>query len=255
MNKNSTSPAYSNFTAIALKVVGLIMLVSAVFDYIMLAIPFNIGQSDWQLNFVGQMVDQGIRPLVGLCLLSVGYWIANRNNDPQEARFMFTDLRFWGMILASILGLIYLMFVPIHLNNVRVATDQALQQISQKATQAEAQVTQQVQQFEAIMKDDQQYKQLEQAIASGQLQGEQLVRAQGLKQQIDTLKQNPQALPQQVAQAKTKLEEDRTKAESQARTEGVKIGTRTGFTSLLLSIAYVFVSWTGLKTIRDGQNG
>ena len=254
MSKNSTSPAYSDFTAMALKVVGLMMLVSAVFDYIMLAIPFNIGQAEWQLNFVGQMVDQGIRPLVGLCLLSVGYWIANRNNDPSDARFKFTDIRFWGMILASILGLIYLLFVPIHANNVRLATDQALQQISQKATQAEAQVAQQVQQFESILKNDQQYKELEQAIASGQVQGEQLARLQTIKQQIDALKQNPQALPQQIEQTKAKLVEDRKKAEDQARADGWKIGIRTGVTSLLLSIAYVLVSWTGLKTIRDGQN-
>jgi len=254
MATNITSPAYSNFTAFALKVVGLMMLVSAVFDYIMLAIPFNIGQPEWLLNFVGQMVDQGIRPLVGLCLLSVGYWIANRQNDAKDARFSFTDLRFWGMVLASILGLMYLLLVPIHLNNVRVATDQALQQISQKASQADAQVQQQIQQVQSILKNDSQYKELEQAIASGQVQGEQLARLQGLKQQIDILKQNPAALNQQIEQTKTKLQEERKKAEDQARADGVKLSARTGVTSLLLAIAYVSVSWTGLKTIRDGQN-
>ncbi len=250
----TNSPAYSNFTALSLKVVGLMMLVSAVFDYIMLAIPFNIGQTEWQLTFIGQMVDQGVRPLVGLSLLSVGYWIANRHNDPKEARFQFRDIRFWGIILASILGLIYLLFVPVHLNNVRVATDQALQQIAERASQADLQVQQQVQQIESILANDDQYKELEQALASGQVQGEQLTRLQGLKQQIDVLKQNPQALNQQLEQTKTRLATDRKNAEDQARSEAVKLGVRTGVTSLLLAIAYALVSWTGLKTIRDGQN-
>lgn len=250
----TNSPAYSNFTALSLKVVGLMMLVSAVFDYIMLAIPFNIGQTEWQLTFIGQMVDQGVRPLVGLSLLSVGYWIANRHNDPKEARFQFRDIRFWGIILASILGLIYLLFVPVHLNNVRVATDQALQQIAERASQADLQVQQQVQQIESILGNDDQYKELEQALASGQVQGEQLTRLQGLKQQIDVLKQNPQALNQQLEQTKTRLATDRKNAEDQARSEAVKLGVRTGVTSLLLAIAYALVSWTGLKTIRDGQN-
>jgi hypothetical protein len=250
----TNSPAYSNFTALSLKVVGLMMLVSAVFDYIMLAIPFNIGQTEWQLSFIGQMVDQGVRPLVGLSLLSVGYWIANRHNDPKEARFQFSDIRFWGIILASILGLLYLLFVPVHLNNVRVATDQALQQIAERASQADLQVQQQVQQIESILKNDNQYKELEQALASGQVQGEQLTRLQGLKQQIDVLKQNPQALNQQLEQTKTRLATDRKNAEDQARSEAVKLGVRTGVTSLLLAIAYALVSWTGLKTIRDGQN-
>lgn len=250
----TNSPAYSNFTALSLKVVGLMMLVSAVFDYIMLAIPFNIGQTEWQLSFIGQMVDQGVRPLVGLSLLSVGYWIANRHNDPKEARFQFRDIRFWGILLASILGLLYLLFVPVHLNNVRVATDQALQQIAERASQADLQVQQQVQQIESILKNDNQYKELEQALASGQVQGEQLTRLQGLKQQIDVLKQNPQALNQQLEQTKTRLATDRKNAEDQARSEAVKLGVRTGVTSLLLAIAYALVSWTGLKTIRDGQN-
>ncbi|NJL89310.1 MAG: hypothetical protein HC916_05530 [Coleofasciculaceae cyanobacterium SM2_1_6] len=250
----TNSPAYSDFTALSLKVVGLMMLVSAVFDYIMLAIPFNIGQTEWQLSFIGQMVDQGVRPLVGLCLLSVGYWIANRHNDPKDVRFQFRDIRFWGIILASVLGLFYLLFVPVHLNNVRVATDQALQQIAERASQADLQVQQQVQQIESILKNDNQYKELEQALASGQVQGEQLTRLQGLKQQIDVLKQNPQALNQQLEQTKTRLATDRKNAEDQARSEAVKLGVRTGVTSLLLAIAYALVSWTGLKTIRDGQN-
>ncbi len=250
----TNSPAYSDFTAFSLKVVGLMMLVSAVFDYIMLAIPFNIGQTEWQLSFIGQMVDQGVRPLVGLSLLSVGYWIANRHNDPKDTRFQFRDVRFWGIILASILGLLYLLFVPLHLNNVRVATDQTLQQIGERASQADLQVQQQVQQIESILKNDDQYKELEQALASGQVQGEQLTRLQGLKQQIDVLKQNPQALNQQLEQTKTRLATDRKNAENQARSEAVKLGVRTGVTSLLLAIAYALVSWTGLKTIRDGQN-
>jgi hypothetical protein len=60
-----SSPVYSPFTALALKVVGLIMIVSSLVDYIFLAIPLNAGQRAWQLAYVGQLVDRGILPMVG----------------------------------------------------------------------------------------------------------------------------------------------------------------------------------------------
>jgi acyl carrier protein phosphodiesterase len=230
------------------------MLVSAVLDYIFLAIPFNLGQTEWQVAFVGQMVDQGIRPLVGLCLLALGYWVGSQNTDQSKARFTFTDPRFWAIALACILGLFYLLFVPVHLNNSRVVTEQGLQRIQQQASQAEAQLQGQFQQLDDLLKNEQRYKQLDDAIKSNQVQGDELARLQALKAQIDQLRQNPQALTQQFEQAKQKLQEDRQRAESQARSDATKSSVRTALTSLLLAIAYALIGWTGIKSIRDGSN-
>ncbi len=254
MKATTISPAYSGFTVFSLKLAGLFMLVSAVLDYIFLAIPFNLGQTEWQVAFVAQMVDQGIRPLVGLCLLALGYWVGSQNTDQSKARFTFTDARFWAIALACILGLFYLLFVPVHLNNSRVVTEQGLQRIQQQASQAEAQLQGQFQQLDDLLKNEQRYKQLDDAIKSNQVQGDELARLQALKAQIDQLRQNPQALTQQFEQAKQKLQEDRQRAESQARTDATKSSVRTALTSLLLAIAYALIGWTGIKSIRDGSN-
>lgn len=57
-----SSVVYSPFTALALKTVGLILIVSALLDYVILAIPFNPLQREWQLSFTTQIVDRGVIP-------------------------------------------------------------------------------------------------------------------------------------------------------------------------------------------------
>jgi hypothetical protein len=243
-----SSPASSSFTALALKIVGLVMIVSSLLDYILAIIPFNIDQREWQIAVTSQFVDRGIIPLVGIALVLLAYRVDSAASQAQQ-KSLFQDLRFWLLSLASLLGLIYLLLVPLHFYNVYAQSDEAFKQINQKASQAETQLQAQTQQVDALIKDPQRLSELEKAIASGQVQGEQLTRLQALRQQLDTFKKDPKALTQQVDAAKKQISKGKEEAENRARTEALKLSLRTGLSSLFLAIGYIVVGWTGLRSL------
>ncbi|MBD0363495.1 MAG: hypothetical protein ICV55_12110 [Coleofasciculus sp. C3-bin4] len=245
-----SSPAYSPFTALTLKVVGLIMIVSSLLDFIILAIPFKPLDRAWQLGFTTQIVDRGIIPMVGIALLVAGYWIGNSiGGSSTEPKSSVQDLRFWAFLLSTLLGLIFLLLVPLHFINISKQSDEALKQITQKASQAEVQLDSQTKQVDAIVKDPQKLSELERAIESGQVQGEQLARLQALREQLQTFKKDPKALKEQVAAAQTQIRSGKLEAENRAKTEALKLGLRTGLSSLLLAVGYSAIGWTGLRSL------
>ncbi len=247
-----SSAMYSPFTGVTLKIVGLIMILSSVLDFIMLAIPFRPTNQQWQLAFTTQLVDRGIIPMVGIALLVAGYWVSNNfGASPAEPRSSLQDLRFWAFLLASLLGLIFLLLIPVHFNNVRVQSNQAVEQINQKATQAEAQLATQRQQVDELVKNPARLSELEKAIASGRVQGDQLAQLRVIQQQLQTFQKDPQALNKQVEAAQTQIRSGRLEAENRARSEALKLGLRTGLSSLLLAIGYIVIGWTGLRGLGN----
>jgi hypothetical protein len=243
MNSNSAS---FSFTGLALKIVGLVMIVSSLLDYILMTIPFNPGAREWQIALTTQFVDRGIIPLVGIVFVLLGYLVDNTSGGPKSR---IQDLRFWALIISSVLGLIYLLLVPLHFNNVYAQSNQALEQINQKASQAETQLEAQTKQVDELIKNPQRLAELDKAISSGQVQGEQLARLQALKQQLDTFKKDPKALSSQVDTAKKQISTGKQDAENRAKTEALKLGLRTGLSSLFLAIGFIAVGWTGLRSL------
>lgn len=247
----NSSPASSSFTALALKVVGVVMIVSALLDYILMTIPFTPGVREWQIGITTQFVDRGVIPLVGVAFVLLGYRIDNSGASPKS---LVGDLRFWALLFSSLLGLIYLLLVPLHFNNVYAQSDQALKQINDKTTQAQTQLEAQTKQVDELIKNPQRLAELDKAIASGQVQGEQLARLQTLKQQLDTFKKDPKALTTQVDTAKQQIAKGKEEAESRAKTEALKLSLRTGLSSLFLAIGFIVMGWTGLRSLISSQD-
>lgn len=240
----NTSPASFSFTALALKIVGVVMILSSLLDYILMTIPFNPGVREWQIALATQFVDRGVIPLVGIVFVLLGYLLDNERSAPKS---LVGDLRFWALLLSSVLGFIYLILGPWHVYNVSAQTNQALEQINQKATQAETQLEAQTKQVDELIKNPQRLAELDKAIASGQVQGEQLGRLQALKQQLDTFKKDPKALTTQVDTAKQQINKGKEDAQSRTKTEALKLSLRTGMSSLFLAIAFIATGWTGLR--------
>jgi hypothetical protein len=256
MNNTSTS----QFTSLCLKIVGLILIISALLDYLTLAIPFQPLDSQWQISFTGQIVDRGIVPMVGISFILVAAWIdATLTNTPKKSGF---DVRLPVFILASILGLLFLLLVPLHLNNLRLASDNAINQIQQGADQAETRIKEQYDQLNVLAQDPQRLQQLEaqlkeidQAIGSGKFQGqtlnpEQLQRLQETQQQLQNFRElakNPEALETRLSELQTQLRDQKLEREGRAKTEAIKQGLRTGLSSLMLAIGYIVIGWLGLK--------
>ncbi|NEO27345.1 MAG: hypothetical protein F6K03_10730 [Kamptonema sp. SIO4C4] len=246
------NPAFSGFTSLALKVVGVILIISSIVDYIILAIPFNPLDQDWQISFTNQFVDRGIIPMVGIGFIVAGYWIGSAMSD-GKGKISLSDLRFWSFLFASLLGLIFLLLVPLHLSNLNRARNQALQQIEQQVTQAESEIQSQFEQVNQLLQDNTRLEQLNQAIESGEVQGAQLEQLRTIRENITQLQGNPQALAERREEAQTQLAERRQEAEQRARTNALKSGIRIGVSSFLLAVGYIMLGWAGFRSLAQGN--
>ncbi len=259
-----------------LNVVGVILILSFLLDFLILLLPFQPTDRGWQINLATALVDRGIVPLVGFGFLFSAYWIDN-SGDGDRSKTL--DLRFPALILSSILGLLFLLIFPLHLNNVRQASTQTVTQINQDAEQAETQLKNQLAQFQAQLSNEQGKAQLEQVRNQAKAQFAELLKndqkykealanpqvPEAQKELLKKFKANPQELDKFIAQqtdpqglANQKLNQIRQRkeeAEKQAKDGAWKSGLRIGISSLLLAIGYIIIGWTGLREIGALQGG
>ncbi|NJO21145.1 MAG: hypothetical protein HC838_15430, partial [Spirulinaceae cyanobacterium RM2_2_10] len=225
------NPAFTAFTALALKAVGVVMIVSSLVDYIILAIPPQglgaDGLPGWLVNLTGQISDRGIIPMIGIVLIVGGFWIADSAGAGGGDRVSAFDLRFLSFVLAGLLGLMFLLAIPLHLVNLQRTRNEAIQQIDQSVNVAETQIESQSEQLNQLLQDETRISELDRAIASGQFAGPQLEQLQNIRQQIDQLRADPALLDNQIEEARTQLRERRQQAESRARGTAIKTAIRT----------------------------
>ncbi|MBD2609114.1 hypothetical protein H6G81_32510 [Scytonema hofmannii FACHB-248] len=257
-------------------VVGTILILSFLLDFLILLFPFQPTDKGWQIGLATALVDRGIVPMVGLGMLFAGYWIDSTSDGDRSQP---VDLRFPALILSSILGLFFLLIFPLHLNNVNQAKSQTVTRITQDADQAENQLKSQLTQLQAqlgnaqvkaqleqqksqikaqfteLLKDDQKYKQ---ALENPNLPATQ-------KELLKKFKANPQELDKFLAQQSdpqglanerlNQIRQRKEEAQKQAQQEALKSGLRIGMSSLLLSIGYIIIGWTGLRGMGALQGG
>ena len=258
---------YSLIAARTLTIAGVVMILSSILDFIVLSIPSkieNIYNTTWQIGLTTQIVDRGIIPMVGMTLLFTGYWVSNNSGLRDNSTSSILDLRFWALLLASLLGLVYLLLFPIHLNNIRIAQGERIEQIEQQSEQRETQLQNQIdsgqletrvqeqlakqkKEFSNLLKDE---TKLKEVLADEQLSDQ-------IKTLLEESKDNPQVIENFL---KKRAEEVPNKSLTQIRIQGkqskeqvnsraFKSSVRIGLNSLLLSVGYIMIGWTGLKNM------
>ncbi len=244
------------FISRALKTVGIIITLSVLLDFIVLSIPYQLLERQWQLGFATQVVDRGIVPLVGLALLFTGYWVDSISGQTRDRPAWWKNFQLWAAILASVMGLMYILIFPLHLNNVRLNDVTLQERVDQEAKQAEETLNQRL--SGALQ---QQRAQIAQLINASDAQLDQAVQANQLSQpeaaQIKAFKENPESVAPFLekraqdlqAQGQTDIRSRKEDAQKAAKTESLKSGLRIGLGSLLLAIGYILVGWTGLRVM------
>jgi hypothetical protein len=265
--KANNSRQFSSVAARTLKVVGIILILSALLDCIVLSLPGETSDTinrGWQLAAATQIVDRGIIPLMGIALLLTGFWVDSSTGVSIERRNLWLDLRFWTLLISSLLGLIYFLLAPIHLNNTRLELKDTLAQVEKEAGQAEDQL-------EAQIKSDQFKAQIEQLKNQRRSQISVLLQDEGKLQQalkspevpkelktvLEQSKNDPKALDkflEQQAQelpnqARGEIRTRKQQKEKELRTRSRNSSLQTGITSLLLAIGYITVGWSGLRSL------
>jgi uncharacterized protein YlxW (UPF0749 family) len=254
------------FTSLCLKSVGMVLIASSLIDYLTLAIPFRPWEAQWQITFASQVVDRGIAPIVGIAFILIGDWM--RSTIASENSKEVLPLKLPILILSVLLGVMFLVLVPVHLLNLQAASADALTQISKKASQAETIIGEQYAQLQELANNPQRLQQLQSrikdldsAIASKQFQGQKLTpdqikSLQDTKQQLQTfgeLAKNPATLKAKLDELQTQLQDEKLQRESLAKTEAIEQGVRTGLSSFMLSIGYLIIGGVGLQ--KSGGTG
>lgn len=240
-----------------LRVVGYILIISSLLDYITLLATANFQDKQNLALAITQLVDRGVIPMIGLALAMAGAWLEANATGTDRAK-PFTSLKFWALVISGLLGLLFLMAVPVHFNNTANAADDAVKTMNQEAEKAKGQLAQQVEQRKAqlgeLLKDsakfDAESKKLDEALATNQIPPEQLPQLQQLQKDLKELKANPSLLETKAKDSSDKaliqIRDQQQKKEQQIRGEALRINLKTGLSGLLLSIGYTLISWVGL---------
>jgi hypothetical protein len=245
--KVSSSRSVSSLIAYILKIVGVVVTLAALLDMFLLPIPYQITEQQWQIDFVTAFVDRGIVPLVGLVLFLTGFAV---DGVSAERKATWQDPRFWAFILACILGVAYVLMFPLHLNNVRLANQTAIESVSEQATQAETELNERLK-----TEIESRRQQINQLITASDTQLNQLVQSGQLSQeQADLVKQfkaDPNSvepfLKKQSEELQTKLQAEIGLRKKQAQdSQRTKISSRgCGSASAVYCLPLVTASWAG----------
>ncbi len=273
MNSQSNSP----LAARTLKLVGIILILSFIVDFLILLFPSEPRNSQWQISLANAVVDRGLVPLIGLALIFAGYWIDNNANNVGINRKAWLDLRLWAA-LSSLLGLFFLLLIPIHINNVTQTRAETITRVNQDAKQAETTLQSQLGQLQSQLGDERVRAQLEQQRSQFKTQVQELLQneqrfnqalqsnrfSENEKKLLRQFKANPQSLDAYLAQqtdpaaqASQRLSQIRTQKqelEQKARQDAWKSGLRVGISSLLWAIGYIAIGWTGLRNMGAFQS-
>lgn len=241
--------------SLMLKMVGAILLLTSLIDFITLFTTVNFEDKQTILAFTTGLVDRGFIPLIGLIALFLGFWseMSEGNSQSQNSPM----LRLFALVIASILGLLFLVNVPWHVITTREAAAAQIADIDKKAELLVSQVEGQVKQLkgQGPQQLNAQLSELDSLINSGQLSGAQLEQAQQRREQLRRLKADPKALDAemeaQIAPKRTeelnRIKTDGQRAKDQTQGNAMRSALRTGLNSLLLAIGYIVIGWTGLR--------
>ncbi len=240
--KSTDLQPYFQPSAKVLKWVGIILVLSFVLDFGIRLWSSQFDNPEWQLGFMNEMIDRGVIPLIGLALIyaASGFRAAvSPLSDATESPPPWQDARFWSFVVASLLGLLFILLVPLQFNTTSRILNDGLERLEQQVSQQELMVQQEQRQLQSIVSSGQ----LDQLLQNPQLPPEQ----QAILQE---LQEDPDSLNARVEERLTELQQQKQAAEDEATNEARTTQLRGGARSLLLAVGFVLIGWTGL---RDSQ--
>lgn len=239
--------------ALALKVVGSILLAIALIDYLVLLFPLDLAEPQWRFQLTSQVVDRGVLPLLGIALMGLSIWVEQVSGLSEKG-----TIKPVLMVASAALALLFFILGPLHFIDAGQASATATRQVNDRTDQAEAQLETRLQQeraqINAVINDPTQLKGLEQQLASDELPADAKERLTLIKENLTRFKADPQLL-------ETQLENTRNRALGAIRTTGLEENNRVALefrksrlriplSSLMLAGTFVFIFWTGFTQAR-----
>jgi hypothetical protein len=229
-------------TSLALPAVGLVLIVTFLFDFIVRLSFTSLDKPDVQVGLLNEFIDRGVIALIGLALVYAGFWLnslVSRGKNEAKGRSIWQKPQFWTFVFASLMGLIFLILMPAHFG----ATGRILNDTATRFDQQEAQA-------KATL--EQQKRQADQIVASGQI--DEILKDPNLQPQqralFEQLKQDPKALDKQLSAQLSNIQKEKGEALGKLNQETTLNRLRAEVRSLLLAVGFTMLGWTGLRDSR-----
>jgi len=251
--KDLSSRQLSPLIATTFKVVGIVMVLAAFIDMLVLPIPYVFQDREWLLGFTTQIVDRGIIPLLGFALFLAGFWVESLTTSSSRLLPTIT------LIASCILSAFYLLLIVLHVSNVSSVQANQLEAISARTVQAEQEIETQIDtqlgQRRTLISQLLESPELRgQAVERGLISAEDaavLEQFEDDPQQLETYLQGLESQAEGVrSEQQSEIDDRRETRISEIKNDALKSNLRIGLSSLLLAIGYGVVGWTGLKWFR-----
>lgn len=228
-------------TSLALPAVGLVLIVTVLFDFVVRLIFTRLDTPEVQVGLLTEFIDRGVIALIGLALVYAGFWLnslASRKNE-QKGLSAWQKPQFWTFVFASLMGLVFLIMMPAHFGATGQVLTKTLTQFDQQEAQAKATL-------------DQQKRQADQIVASGQI--DEILREPNLPQQqralFEQLKKDPKSIETQLASQLAGIQKEKNEALDKVNRQTTLDRLRAEVRSLLLAVGFTVLGWTGLRDSR-----
>lgn len=246
-------PLSSSFTALILKVAGLLLILGVLVDFVVLAVPPNFLDSRWLVNLISEWVGRGTIPLLGLALILFGVWIgrqaATNRRNPAQGWLL------WSLILSGLLGLVFLLIAPVYFRSNQLASAAETRLINEQAVDAEEQLNVELElrrsQVSSILSNQELVDQLQRELqtASQGSEQEQAFSAE-IQETLQQIQDDPGALDQRIETARQEGLQRIAAEQQQAieeTTQTLRLSRiRITLNSLVLAIGYGLIAWTGM---------
>lgn len=245
-----------SYTALVLKVVGIILILGTIVDLVILAVPPDFLNQAWLSSLIEGWVSRGTIPLLGLALVLFSSWVSSQRSETKsrsQSRWLLGALS-----LSALLGLIFLIMSPLYFNSSRLASAEATRSINQDAVAAQQQLetllSQQRSRVSELLADEERVAQLQQQLESAQLPPDQQAQLQQVQETLKAVQADPKALDRKVEESRktglAQIQARQDQALAQSSQEMRKARIRVTLQSLVLAIGYLTITWAGISTAK-----
>lgn len=217
-----------------LRVAGYSLLLLGLFDCVYIFIPANFTNPAWEFQMIGQIVERVPVPLLGLVLIFYG-------DDSSRSRLEEVVLKLLSW-LALLLGLLFILLIPLGIVNTWRIDNQNTAQINKQASERMLQLKQ-VEDKLNNAKTNEEFKQLFSSINS-----------QGRAPKIDNPLEYRKQLFLELSKAKKMVENQVTATKASTRLALLKNSVKWNLGALVSGFAFVWMWHATAWTRRPWRN-
>jgi hypothetical protein len=233
-------------TSLALKTASMVLIISTIVDIAFTLLPYQLGDGKWWFAASAELVNRGLLPLVGIVFWLIADWIETVAKETSGRGS--NNLTKGITLLALVLGLLFFLIVPFQAWTSNSDRDKTLTMSREEGNAMEAKIDKRVKEITGdkakMQQVQQQIGEMDKAIKSGQVQGEELARIKASKAELEKLSGDPSKIKESAMGDLRRRQKD---LEGAATANMWKTGIRASLASLLLSAGYSFIGLTGLR--------